>query len=203
MNIIRFKCGPILACSYLLFNDGAKEGILIDAGGDIDKILGIANENGVKISSVLLTHGHFDHVGACYGLQKLGAKIFIHKNDEKLVTTDEGECGFHIKVDKFTPDVLLSDGDEFLLCGIKVKVIHTPGHTAGGVCYLIENNIFSGDTLFLGSYGRVDLGGDIVELKNSIMNSLFTLSGDFTVYPGHERPTTLSRERELNPIRYA
>lgn len=203
MNIIKFKCGPILACSYLLYNDGTEDAILIDAGGDLDKILRIANENGVKVSAVLLTHGHFDHVGACADLQKLGAKIYIHKNDEKLVLTNEGECGFGIKVDKFTPDVFLCGGEELNLFGIDIKVIHTPGHTAGGVCYQIENNIFSGDTLFLGSYGRVDLGGNIAELKNSIVNVLFELKGDFDVYPGHDRMTTLDREREFNQIKYA
>ena len=203
MNIVRFKCGPILACSYLLYNDGAKDAILIDAGGDIEKILRIAEENKVKISAVLLTHGHFDHTGACFALQNLGAKIFIHKNDEKLVTTDEGTCGFNIKIDNFTPDVLFDGGEELVLCGIKIKVIHTPGHTSGGVCYMIENNLFTGDTLFLGSYGRVDLGGNINELKNSIINVLFKIDSDYDVYPGHERSTTLSREKELNPIRYA
>ncbi len=203
MNIVKFKCGPILACSYLLYNDGIEDAILIDAGGDLDKILRIANENGVKVSAVLLTHGHFDHVGACANLQKLGAKIYIHKNDEKLVSTDAGECGFGIKVNKFTPDVLLCGGEEFNLFGIDIKVIHTPGHTSGGVCYQIEESLFSGDTLFLGSYGRVDLGGDIVELKNSIVNVLFNLKGDYDVYPGHDRTTTLSREREFNPIKYA
>lgn len=204
MNIFSFKCGPLLACAYLVWQDGQDNAILIDAGGNTDQILSLAKDKGLNIGAVFLTHGHFDHVGACFDLQKLGAKIYLHKSDEHLVATDDGECGFGISVKKFTPDVLLNGDEELDLFGLKIKVLHTPGHTKGGVCYVIENNIFSGDTLFLGSYGRVDLGdGDIDELKCSIVNVLFALNGEYDVYPGHERKTSLNFERKFNPILYA
>ena len=204
MNIFSFKCGPLLACAYLVWQDGQNKAILIDAGGHTDKILSLSKEKGLQIGAVLLTHGHFDHVGACARLQKLGVKIYIHQLDEQLVSTDKGTCGFAVKVDTFTPDYTLQGGEELDLYGLKIKVIHTPGHTKGGVCYLIENSLFSGDTIFQGSYGRVDLGdGDINELKHSIIGVLFNLEGDLDVYPGHERKTNLSFERKLNPIKYA
>lgn len=203
MKIISFVCGPIRAKSYIVFEENSSNAVLIDAGGEPEKILNIASENGVKIDYVLLTHGHFDHVGACARLQKEGAKIFIHQDDEILVTTDKGECGFNMHVENFTPDKLLKGGELLELCGLKVHVLHTPGHTPGGVCYIIENNIFSGDTLFYGSYGRTDLGGDLSQLKDSIINKLFTLSGDFDVYPGHQGKTSLIMEKNHNPITYA
>lgn len=203
MRIISFTCGPLQAQSYLVFDESRSDAILIDAGGDEFKILRIAQENGVNISAVLLTHGHFDHTGACKYLQDAGVKIYLHEKDKILVTTDEGSCGFGLSSDKFEPDVLLKGGENLSICGISIKVIHTPGHTNGGVCYVIDNNIFSGDTLFCGSYGRVDLGGDIYQLKDSIINKLFKLKGDFTVYPGHQIKTLLSKERISNPILYA
>ncbi len=203
MKIVSFKCGPLLACAYLVYLEGESKGVLIDAGGNTDKILDIAKQNGVEIGAVLLTHGHFDHVGACLDLQRLGVPIYIHANDKRLVETDLGTCGFGIKVDTFSPDNTLKGGETLELFGLSIKVLHTPGHTSGGVCYVIEDNIFSGDTLFAYSYGRVDLGGSMEELKNSIMNVLFGLDGEYTVYPGHEKKTTLSFEREYNPIRYA
>ncbi len=203
MKIVSFTCGPIQAKSYLLFNEGASDAILIDAGGEPAKIERIAKENGVVIDSVLLTHGHFDHVGACKYLQDKGAKIYIHESDSILVESDMGECDFGFKVEQFTPNRLLTDGEILNLCGIEIKVIHTPGHTKGGVCYIVDNNIFSGDTLFLGSYGRTDLGGDILTLKNSVINKLFTLDGDYDVYPGHQGKTKLSQEKIFNPIHYA
>ena len=104
-------------------------------------------------------------------------------------------------MEHFTPDVTVSGGETLDVAGIAVKVMHTPGHTAGGVCYIAEDCIFSGDTLFELSYGRTDFPtGSFKELKNSIVNKLFALKGDYKVFPGHGAPTTLQFEREHNPV---
>lgn len=204
IKIIPFTAGPLRTNSYLIFQEGAFDAVLIDAGGNIEKIYRIARENGVEIKHVLLTHGHFDHVGAVAQLQKNGAKIYLHKNDVRKVQTQECTCGFsHFKIEEFTPDVILEGGENIVLCNVEFTVISTPGHTSGSVCYVVENAIFSGDTLFSGSFGRVDLGdGDIKLLSDSIINKLFTLNKNYTVYPGHEDTSELDWEREHNPILY-
>ena len=204
MKIVTFQVGPMRANAYLVFKEGSKSALLIDAGGNYPRIIDVACENGVKIDYVLLTHGHFDHVGAVAKLQKDGAKVYMHTNDVDKVTTDKSLCGItHISVEKFTPDVLVWDGDKLELGDLLVEVIHTPGHTSGGVCYLIGDNLFSGDTLFHGSFGRVDLGdGNMRSLKESIIEKLFILPESTTVYPGHEEATTIGREKQYNPIYY-
>ncbi|MBQ2714686.1 MAG: MBL fold metallo-hydrolase [Clostridia bacterium] len=204
MKIVQFTTGPLRVNSYLIFKEGAKDAVLVDAGGSIDKIRQIANQNGVQIKHLLLTHGHFDHVGAVRELQKEGVLVYLHENDLRKVQTDECLCGFpNFKIENFTPDVLLNGGEKLTLCGIDFQVLHTPGHTSGCVCYITDNAIFSGDTLFCGSFGRTDLGdGDIKVLANSIINKLFKLEQDYLVYPGHEESTTIEFEKERNPIFY-
>ena len=204
MKIVFLTTGLLRTNSYLIFKEGEKDAILIDAGGDVEKIMHVARENGVTIKHLLLTHGHFDHIGACAELKRQGAKIYIHELDKRKVETDESLCGFSgIKVEKFTPDVVLRGGEELLVSGFSVKVLHTPGHTSGSVCYVLSDVIFSGDTLFSQSFGRTDLGdGNIKLLSDSIINKLFTLDGNYTVYPGHDSATDLDTERRLNPIFY-
>lgn len=204
MKILSLTTGLLRTNSYLIFKEGEKDAILIDAGGDVEKIERIASENGVNIKHLLLTHGHFDHIGACAELQRKGVKIYIHELDKRKVETDESLCGFSgIKVEKFTPDVILYGGEELLVSGLSVKVLHTPGHTSGSVCYVISNVIFSGDTLFSQSFGRTDLGdGNVKLLSDSIINKLFALDGNYTVYPGHDSATDLDTERKYNPIFY-
>ena len=204
MNIIPFTAGPLRTNSYLVFEENCRDAVLIDAGGDIDKIRRIEKENGVSIKHLLLTHGHFDHVGAACELQRSGVKVYLHQNDVKKVQTEECLCGFaNFKIENFTPDVILQGGEVLSLCGIDFTVISTPGHTSGGVCYLTKDSLFSGDTLFCGSFGRVDLGdGDIRLLSDSIINKLFTLDKNYTVYPGHEDYSDIESEKAHNPIFY-
>lgn len=204
MKIITFQLGPMRANSYLIFNEGQKDAILVDAGGNYPRICQLEEEYGVKVKHLLLTHGHFDHIGAVKSLQEGGAKVYMHTNDVDKVTTDKSLCGLtHMNIDKFYPDVLVWDGDVFDVVGIKVEVIHTPGHTSGGVCYLIGEHLFCGDTLFCGSFGRVDLGdGSIKALKESIINKLFILPDATIVHPGHEDETTIEHEKQYNPIYY-
>ena len=192
------------ANAYLVFKEGASSAILVDAGGNYPRILEIARDNGVKIEHILLTHGHFDHIGAVKKLKAEGAKVYMHTNDVDKVTTDKSLCGItHLSIEKFTPDILVWEGDKLELSGITVEVIHTPGHTSGGVCYLIDGHLFSGDTLFQGSFGRVDLGdGNMRMLSDSIVGKLFNLPDEVVVHPGHEQSTTIGEEKKRNPIYY-
>ena len=178
------------------------EAALIDVGETTPEILEYIAEKGDSIRYVLLTHNHFDHIGGVDKVLKLtDAKLCIHSEDGKglsdptyNLTSRVGLSNPSLKV-----DLMLRDGDELILGGETIKVIHTPGHTVGGVCYVVGDVIFSGDTLFAGTVGRTDfVGGDMNALLCSLQK-LAKLSGDYVVYPGHEEATTLAREINTNP----
>ncbi|MCX4366682.1 MAG: MBL fold metallo-hydrolase [Clostridia bacterium] len=189
---------------YILYNDEYNECILIDPANDYDAIIDKCNAIGKIPKYILLTHGHFDHVGACGKLKENnGAKIYISEKDADTDTQRSiaGSLGFDF--DCFVPDGYVSDGDILTLIGFEIKVIATPGHSQGSVCYIIESEktIFAGDTIMYLSYGRYDfIGGNYSEIKDSIINKLFTLDGDYRLLSGHGRETSLSFERKYNMI---
>ena len=197
--------GEVTGSNYMIETAGYK--VLVDCGthqgADEERHEGESFPyDPTGIDAVLLTHAHFDHIGAAAELQRGGALIVMHRDDVPLVGSFKN-LAFYAgkKVEHFTPDVTVSGGETLDVAGIAVKVMHTPGHTAGGVCYIAEDCIFSGDTLFELSYGRTDFPtGSFKELKNSIVNKLFALKGDYKVFPGHGAPTTLQFEREHNPV---
>ena len=200
MKILTFHTTELETDTYLVTN--GSEAFVVDPGDGADMLTATAEAEGAKIGWVLLTHAHFDHIGAAAELQRGGALIVMHRDDVPLVGSFKN-LAFYAgkKVEHFTPDVTVSGGETLDVAGIAVKVMHTPGHTAGGVCYIAEDCIFSGDTLFELSYGRTDFPtGSFKELKNSIVNKLFALKGDYKVFPGHGAPTTLQFEREHNPV---
>lgn len=200
MKILAFHTTELETDTYLVTN--GSEAFVVDPGDGADMLTAAAEAEGAKIGWVLLTHAHFDHIGAAAELQRGGALIVMHRDDVPLVGSFKN-LAFYAgkKVEHFTPDVTVSGGETLDVAGIAVKVMHTPGHTAGGVCYIAEDCIFSGDTLFELSYGRTDFPtGSFKELKNSIVNKLFALKGDYKVFPGHGAPTTLQFEREHNPV---
>ena len=200
MKILTFHTTELETDTYLVTN--GSEAFVVDPGDGADMLTAAAEAEGAKIGWVLLTHAHFDHIGAAAELQRGGALIVMHRDDVPLVGSFKN-LAFYAgkKVEHFTPDVTVSGGETLDVAGIAVKVMHTPGHTAGGVCYIAEDCIFSGDTLFELSYGRTDFPtGSFKELKNSIVNKLFALKGDNKVFPGHGAPTTLQFEREHNPV---
>lgn len=200
MKILTFHTTELETDTYLVTN--GSEAFVVDPGDGADMLTAAAEAEGAKIGWVLLTHAHFDHIGAAAELQRGGALIVMHRDDVPLVGSFKN-LAFYTgkKVEHFTPDVTVSGGETLDVAGIAVKVMHTPGHTAGGVCYIAEDCIFSGDTLFELSYGRTDFPtGSFKELKNSIVNKLFALKGDYKVFPGHGAPTTLQFEREHNPV---
>ena len=200
MKIVTLHTTMLETDTYVVINGG--RAFVVDPGADAEKIIAAAEAEGAKIEWVLLTHAHFDHIGAAAALQREGAQIILHRDDVKLIKSFQNLSVLAgVKVEHFTPDVTVAGGETLDVAGVSVKVIHTPGHTAGSVCYVAGDVIFSGDTLFALSYGRTDFPtGSFAQLKNSVVNKLFALEGDYKVLPGHEGPTTLDYERAHNPI---
>lgn len=197
------EVGYLQTNCYILTSENYDGAVIIDAGGGYDKICEYLHKVGKKPTAVLLTHGHFDHILAVSNLAKDGAKVYIHNDDKELLLgKDKFVLDMGLRITPVIPDFLLEDNEILRFGDIILKVIHTPGHTLGGVCFVLENNaIFCGDTIFYLSYGRTDFeGGSIVALKNSIINKIFTLKIDYTLYPGHGEATSLFFEKQNNPI---
>lgn len=203
--------GPLEVNTYVVINGDS--GFVVDPGGNADQIFAIFKKQKAKIDAILLTHAHFDHIGGVAQLVKIASEsegktqstptVFLHRDEvEKIGSYKNMGFSMNANPEKFVPDVLLNGGETLSISGLIVKVIHTPGHSKGGVCYVVGNKIFVGDTLFFMSYGRTDFyDGNAKDLKNSIVNKLFTLKGNYTLLPGHGEPTTLEFERVNNPIR--
>lgn len=204
IKIKQFIAGQLENNMYLVMDEDTKNAVLIDATELIPEITDTVKQLGADVKYILLTHGHFDHIMGLNALKKeLSAEALICKDD--LVISDN--------INEFTrlfnwPDSIppvyekyIKDGDIIPVGNMNIKVIHTPGHTEGGVCYLIEDNLFSGDTLFRGSVGRTDLfGGNFSKLSDSIKNKLFKLDNDIKVFPGHGPMTTIGYEKKYNEI---
>lgn len=203
MKIETFPVGIIDTNCYVVTDENTGECLVIDPG-DMSAELKSALD-GKNIKYILLTHGHYDHILAAAGLkQKTGAPVAIGKADADCLHDDDlSRAGLHFPLlqQKINADILLSGGSEIDFGGKKIKVIHTPGHTPGGVCYVFEDErvIFSGDTLFRLSAGRTDFEtGSDYDMALSL-KSLASRDGDYAVYPGHGPATTLDFEREHNP----
>lgn len=197
MGIFKLTLGPCLTDTYIIIEKG--EAVVIDPASDAEIVIDYAKTHGAEIKHVLLTHGHFDHIGAVSQIQKqCRAKVYMSKTDYDKIS--ELNSYFGETVDPFVLDVALKEGDELSLCGHDFMIIETPGHTPGGLCYITYGKtIFSGDTLFFGSIGRTDFPlGDHSALISSVKR-LFALEGDYSVRPGHGGDTTLDRERKYNP----
>jgi len=184
--------------SYLLTADG-REAVVIDPAQP--RVFEEAEKLGLQVKYVLLTHGHFDHVGGCAAFAQHGAEIGCLRGEEKLARGANNLARQNgVPLQPFSVAFTVEDGQELSLCGMSIQVIATPGHTSHSACYLVGDALFSGDTLFLGCVGRWDLPtGDGNALENSV-RKLYSLSGDYTVYPGHGENTTLERERRTNGV---
>ncbi|MBE5746280.1 MAG: MBL fold metallo-hydrolase [Clostridiales bacterium] len=195
MEIKKLVLGRLYTNCYFVINND--ECIVIDSATNSEEILEFAEKLNVKIKAILLTHGHFDHCTACKQLQENNIKIYVSEHDGLVIENEPKNMGL-LKSYSFKPDVLLKGDEELELIGLKIKVINTSGHTKGSVCYLINDVLFSGDTLFAnGSYGRCDFySGNFEDIKNSILNRLFNLSDNIKVLPGHGEATTIKQAKK-------
>lgn len=204
MIIKQYTLGPISANNYLVFDEESKEAVLIDCSESNQQLIDDIKELGAKVKYILLTHGHFDHVLGVNDMKKeLDTKVLINKNDvSQMDMTKSIMATFGLEVDENPSyDDFIDEDSDISIGNTKIKVIHTPGHTEGGVCYLIDGKLFSGDTLFKDYVGRTDLpGGSLEKLKDSIRNVIFKLDDNIEVYPGHNEMTTIGYEKKYNEI---
>lgn len=204
MEMKHYCVGQVATNCYFAINEETKEMLVIDPGDSAQMLAEKIKKEGLEPKAVLLTHGHFDHAMAAEELAEMfGIQIYAHE-DEKDTLEDPGK-NVSIMVgrrDSYHADVYVRDGDVLEVAGLQLKVLHTPGHTAGGCCYYLEKEkvLFSGDTLFCQSVGRTDFpGGSMSKIVRSIKEKLMTLPDEVRVYPGHMGLTTIGTERARNP----
>ncbi|MDA8211976.1 MAG: MBL fold metallo-hydrolase [Clostridia bacterium] len=196
--------GQMGANCYIIGCEQTKEGAVIDPGEEGRRIVAKAKELGLNIKSIILTHGHIDHIMAVDAVKEAtGAQILIHREDAPMLVDGKKNLSYFMGSLKnySAADVLLKDGDTIKVGNLELKVLHTPGHTPGGICLVVEGKIISGDTLFEGSVGRSDFpGGSHDTLIASIKNKLMAYPDETKVYPGHGPSTTIGFERVNNPF---
>lgn len=204
MIIEKLAVGPIMANCFILGCEETREAVVIDPGDDADRILMLLAKNELKVKYLINTHGHFDHVGANKRMKEAtGAELAIHGDDEPMLTQlSSNALMFGLSAENSPPaDIILKDGDEISFGNITLKVIHTPGHSMGGICLYTPGHLFAGDTLFAGSIGRTDLpGGDYDTLISSIKEKLLHLDEKTIVYTGHGPETMIGAEKAMNPF---
>ena len=196
--------GPIQSNCYILGSEKTREAAVIDPGGDADRILITLAKDKLRCVYIINTHGHLDHSADNKRLKEVtGAKLLIHRADAPMImhqSKSGGMWGTHID-NSPPPDRYLEEGDVITIGDISLKVLHTPGHSPGGISLVTDKIVFVGDTLFAGSIGRTDFsGGDYKGLLRNVREKIFTLGDDVIVYPGHGPKTTVGRERKTNPF---
>ena len=200
MNVIKLTLGFMHTNCYILYGEDKKAAV-IDPAFSPDIIKKALCEKGLTLDKILLTHAHFDHIMAVQDLRCDGAKVYIHIHDEEMLYDSDKNCCYEFTgrtLDIQKAEQVLSDGDEIYLGEEKIKVYHTPGHTKGSVCYISDEFIFSGDTLFKDGVGRWDLYGGNYDTLMCSLKRLKDLEKDYTVLPGHGEPTTLNYEKNDN-----
>ncbi len=205
MKVITLPIMAIQENVYIYYDEETKKGVIFDIGKDLEVIEKTLQENEIELQAIILTHGHYDHIGGVIKFNKRhNLKVYGHKDEIAVFNNAKynfSETQLHKPIE-LIPDVLLEDGDLLDFDTFKLKVIHTKGHTVGSACYLDEENknMFTGDTLFKMAYGRVDLHTSSNDIKDSIVNKLFVLDDDVVVYPGHGEATNIAFERKNNYI---
>ncbi|WP_028321149.1 MBL fold metallo-hydrolase [Desulfatiglans anilini] len=184
----KMTVGAYQANCYILGCKKTFQGAVIDPGDEVFRITKEISQSGLQITAILLTHGHFDHTGGAKELKKItGAPVLIHPADAPAL--------------EFPPDGPLHEGQQIGVGTLTLSVIHTPGHSPGGVCFLAPGAVFTGDTLFAGSIGRTDFpGGDHAGLIRGVTEKIFPLGDVLRVYPGHGPHTTIGQEKRFNPF---
>lgn len=206
--MIDIKCavvGPVMTNCFLLTDTATGDMAIVDPGDKSDALIKEINNSSGELRYIILTHGHYDHIGYARQLSEMfSVKIVCGKYTDRFLKDNRlNHSAFHIDIPDISPfdgDILLEDGDTFMLGETEIKYIYTPGHTKDSGCYIFDDVIIVGDTLFRDSYGRTDLPtGNDEEMIESIRR-LKNLEGDYNVFPGHGNMTTLKRERLYNPL---
>lgn len=205
MKVIKMTVGALEANAYIAYKEGSDRAFVVDPGGDEDLILSKLEEKGIEdVTHILLTHGHFDHIAAAAELRRAtGAKVCIHGRDAHMLKSSRDSLAVMagMRLQPCEADVILKGGETLDAADMDVYVLHTPGHSGGSVCYIAENAMFSGDSLFYMSCGRTDLpGGDPAEYYDTLHKTIGGLKADYTVYTGHGPDTTLFSELRHNPF---
>ena len=203
MKIEHYVVGVVGTNCYFAINEQTKECIIIDPGDEAARLAEKIQAGGYTPVAILLTHAHFDHIMGVDALAgQYGIPVYVHVDDADMLQQPEVNCGAMIGTRaSANADKQVHDGDTVNLAGMEIQVIHTPGHTPGGVCYYFpqEGVVFSGDTLFCESVGRTDLpGGSMSQLVRSVREKLFKLPDLTIVYPGHGEPTKIGTEKQYN-----
>jgi glyoxylase-like metal-dependent hydrolase (beta-lactamase superfamily II) len=202
----KLEVGPLGVNCFVLGCPTTHEGVVVDPGGDVDRIAEIVRRHGLKIRAIINTHGHFDHVGGNrQAVTAFVAPLLIHQDDAIMLDrVAEVSRMYGMQGGENSPpaDTFLADGQEISFGTYRIKVLHTPGHTRGGCCLYLEAEkmVITGDTLFADSIGRTDLpGGSYEQLLQSIRSKLFVLPEGVTAWPGHGPKTTIGHEKRHNP----
>lgn len=204
LEVVCFTLGPFQENAYLLVGPSGRRALLVDPGLESEGILETLQERGLALELIVNTHGHLDHAaGNRFFKERTGARLAIHPADAPYLERLQAQAAaFGLRAENSpAPDMALREGEPLSFDGLDFAVLHTPGHTPGGICFGIPGRLFVGDTLFRGSVGRTDLpGGSWDDLRRSIRNKLFSLPGDTVCHPGHGPETTLAEERLHNPF---
>ena len=198
------EVGSLGTNCYIAYCENTKKAVVIDPGGDASRIMAAINREGLTVEAIINTHGHADHVMANIKVKEAtGAPLWIHSADADMLGSGSRNLSAYLggSVSCGTPDRLLAEGDVLSVGDFTLKVLHTPGHTPGGISLLADKEVFVGDTLFAESIGRTDFpGGSYSQLIQSIKTKLMTLDDDVKAYPGHGPATTIGWERRQNPF---
>lgn len=204
MIISSFHTGPLAVNSYVVTDEKTKKTFIVDPGGHNQNMVNHIKKNNLVVEYLILTHGHGDHLGGVPGLMKEfpDARLVVGIHDKMLLeSADLNMSAMLGHAVTLSADIYAADGETMKVGDLELKFLHTPGHTPGGICILVENVVFSGDTLFEQSIGRTDFPGSSYQaIVKSIREKLFTLPDDTVVLPGHMGQTTIGFEKENNPF---